>query len=160
MATNLIPDPKIFVTLKFLGCITTEDNLVSVPELSGIYVAFVCNKFLNEEGNYTCTRIAYIGKAEGTNNLRNRIRQHFRKDHEKWIKEARLSDNEMFVYTYAVLEDERLSDVEAALIYCNKPIINTQNIDRYTGKSWLIYVECTGNKGLLANNAVGLKFIK
>ena len=159
MVANLISDPKIIVKLNFLGCIT-EENLDAVTERSGIYVAFVCNKYLSKYGCYICTRIAYIGKAEGTDNLRNRIRQHFSEAHKKWAEICQLSDNETFVYTYAVFEDERLSDVEAALIYCNKPIVNKHNIDRYTGKSWLIYVECIGNTGLLESNAVGVKFIK
>ena len=148
MSTTLRPDSTLCVRLNFGACIT-EMNIDSVPQQTGIYVAFVCSKLVDRDGCYRCSRIAYIGKAEGTNNLRNRIQQHFHEDHENWAQRCRLSANETFVYTYAVFQDDRLADVESALIYQNQPIVNIQHKDRYNGKSWILWIICEGNIGIL-----------
>lgn len=75
MSISLKPDSKLIVRLDFEGCITSE-NIDAVPQQGGVYAAFVCNKLVDRDGFYRCSRIAYIGKAEGTDNLRKRIRQH------------------------------------------------------------------------------------
>lgn len=148
MPTTLKPDPTLCIRLNFEACIT-ERNIDSVPQQAGIYVAFVCNKLVDRDGYYRCSRIAYIGKAEGSNNLRKRIREHFDEDHQRWAQICQLSANETFVYTYAISEDLRLADVESALIYQNQPIVNTQHKDRYNGKSWILWINCEGNIGIL-----------
>lgn len=148
MANELLPNSDIFVNLNFEGCIT-EYNIDNAPQSSGIYVAFVCNKLVDRDGNYNCSRIAYIGKAEGTNNLRKRIKEHFENDHEQWAEECGLSSLETFVYVYAAFDDSRISDVEAALIYRNQPIVNSQQKDKYNGESWFLWIRCYGNIGLL-----------
>lgn len=148
MATILEPDLNATINLNFEGGIT-ENQINLVPKRNGIYVAFVCNKLLTKEGRYTCKRIAYIGKAEGTNDLRKRIQEHIDNDHEQWTKKCQLTPGETFVYVYAVFEDPRLADVESALIYKNQPISNTQHKDKYNGSSWLLWINCKGNIGIL-----------
>lgn len=134
---------KVIVNLDFRGYIT-ENNINSIPQSSGIYVAFVYDT--NDKGIH---RTAYIGKAEGTNNLRKRIQEHFDNEHSKWAKTYKLSDTETFVYVYAVFDDSILADVESALIFKNQPIINVQHKDRYNGKSYFLCINCRGNIGLL-----------
>ena len=150
MAAILKPD--------FEGGIT-ENEIDSVPKRNGLYVAFVCDKLLTKEGCYTCKRIAYIGKAEGTNDLHKRIQEHFDNDHELWAEKCRLSPYETFVYVYAIFEDTRLADVESALIYRNQPIINTQHRDRYNGNSWILWINCEGNIGILNPQVVVTRYI-
>jgi len=142
------PAPGVIVELNFEGCIT-ETNIDTVPQSPGIYVAFVCNKMTDHNGDYLCSHIAYIGKAEGTNNLRKRIQEHFDNDHSEWAEKCKLSDTETFVYTYSVFDDPRLSDVESALIFKNQPIVNIQHKDRYNGRSYFLWIKCTGSTGLL-----------
>lgn len=153
------PASKVIVNLDFQGCIA-ESNINLVPQSSGIYVAFVCNRFVDKEGYYNCTRIAYIGKAEGTNNLRKRIQEHFNNDHPQWAKECQLSKTEIFVYTYAVFDDLRLADVESALIYNNQPIVNEYHKDKYNGQSYLLRINCKGNIGLLKPHISVVRFIQ
>lgn len=153
------PDPGIIITLNFEGCIT-EKNIDTAPQSSGIYVAFVCNKMAANNGDYHCSRIAYIGKAEGTNNMRKRIQEHFDNDHSRWAKVCQLSDTETFVYTYAVFNDSRLPDVESALIYKNKPIINVYHKDRYNGESYILWINCQGNYGLLKPKVTAVRNIR
>lgn len=159
MATIFKDDNGSTVQLNFEQYIT-ENNIDLVPQQSGIYVAFVCNKFVDENGCYTCKRIAYIGKAEGTNNLRKRIQEHFKNDHEQWAKKCQLLSCETFVYIYSIFEDSRLADVESALIYKNQPIINTQLKNEYNGKSWLLQIICKGNIGILLPNFMVVRYIK
>lgn len=153
MSTSLKPDSKLIVRLDFEGCVTSE-NIDAVPQQGGVYAAFVCNKLVDRDGFYRCSRIAYIGKAEGTDNLRKRIRQHLNEDQESWAKTCQLAPDETFVYVYAVFEDSRLADVESALINHNQPIVNTQHKDRYNGASWLLWINCKGNIGLLSPTVV------
>lgn len=159
MANELLPNSDIFVNLNFEGCIT-EHNIDNTPQSSGIYIAFVCNKLVDRNGNYNCSRIAYIGKAEGTNNLRKRINEHFENDHKQWATVCGLSSQETFVYVYAIFNDRRLADVESALIYKNQPIVNTQQKDKYNGKSWLLWIECKGNIGLLKQRITAVRQIQ
>lgn len=158
MAAILKPDLNATIKLDFEGGIT-ENEIDSVPKRNGLYVAFVCDKLLTKEGCYTCKRIAYIGKAEGTNDLHKRIQEHFDNDHELWAEKCRLSPYETFVYVYAIFEDTRLADVESALIYRNQPIINTQHRDRYNGNSWILWINCEGNIGILNPQVVVARYI-
>lgn len=153
------PASEVMVNLDFDECITV-DRINSIPQLSGIYVAFVCNKLMDKNGYYNCTRIAYIGKAEGANNLRKRIQEHFNNDHFQWAKECQLSRTETFVYTYAVFDDPRLADVESALIYNNQPMVNIQHKDRYNGASRFLWINCGGNIGLLKSRVIAIRYIQ
>lgn len=158
MAIKFRPASKVMVNLDFANGVT-EENINSVPQASGLYVAFVC-KASTREDSCDCTRIAYIGKAEGTNNLRKRIQEHINDDYDSWKQTCQLSDDELFVYTYAVFEDPRLADVESALIFCNQPIVNKQHKDRYNGQSYILWINCDGNIGLLKKQISVAKFIE
>lgn len=153
------PAPGVTVELNFEGCIT-EANIDTVPQSPGIYVAFVCGKSTDNNGDYPCSQIAYIGKAKSTNNLRKRIQEHFDNDHSEWAEKCKLSDTETFVYTYSVFDDPRLSDVESALIFNNQPIVNIQHKDRYNGRSKFLWINCGGNIGLLKPQISVVRFIQ
>lgn len=158
MAIKFRPSSKIVVKLNFADGVT-EDDINFVPQASGIYVAFVC-KASTEEDSFDCTRIAYIGKAEGSNNLRKRIQEHISNDHDSWAKSCELSDGEFFMYTYAVFDDSRLADVESALIFRNQPIVNKEHKDKYNGQSYILWISCDGNTGLLKKQISVMKIIE
>lgn len=153
------PALGVTVELSFEGCIT-EANIDTVPQSPGIYVAFVCSKSTDNNGDYLCSRIAYIGKAEGTNNLRKRIQEHIDNDHSEWAEKCKMSDTETFVYSYSVFDDPRLADVESALISQNPTIVNILHKDRYNGRSYFLWIKCTGNTGLLEPYISVVRFIQ
>lgn len=148
MVAKLKLDSHVCIHLNFEACVT-KDNIDDAPQRAGIYVAFVCKKLVDRDGYYVCSRIAYIGKAEGSDNLRKRIQQHFDMDHKRWTQLCQLSSDETFVYAYAIFEDSRLADVESALIYENQPVANVQHNDKYNGNSWILWITCEGNIGML-----------
>ena len=66
---------------------------------------------------------------------------------------------EYVVYCYAVYE-ENLHDIEAALIYKNQPLANTQNKDKYNGDEYFISINCEGDIGGLTNVCRAFKLVK
>lgn len=91
------PDLGITATLNFEGCIT-EKNIDAAPQLSGIYVAFVCNKMADNNGDYHCSRI-------------------------------------------------------------DQPIVNIQHKDRYNGKSYVLRINCEGDRGVLRPKFTAVRYI-
>jgi excinuclease UvrABC nuclease subunit len=136
------------------------DEIAGLDEISdkhGIYVAFSCKPC--EEGDcYECKQVVYIGKAEGTNNLRKRISEHVNNDQASW-EQNYCEDGELIVYCYAIY-DGNLHDIEAALIYKNQPLANTQNKEEYNGDEYFISVSCNGEIGILSNVCRAFKLIK
>lgn len=112
------------------------------------------------EGETTleCRQIVYIGKAEGTDNLKKRITEHIRDDQKSW-EEHFCGEGEFVVYCYAVF-DENLHDIEAALIYKNQPLANLNCKDRYNGDAWLISIECIGEIGSLCSSCSAFKLVE
>lgn len=155
MAKKLILAPS--VSLNFVGGFV-ENGIEEVPEEAGLYVVFVCKESAT---SYNCEQIAYIGKADKTktSNLRERIRSHISGDFKSWKKLCGMTDEEIFVFCYAVYSDVLLSDVESALIYRNQPIVNIQNKDRYNGKSWYLNIVSHGEIGLLRPNIYVMRLV-
>ena len=146
-------------TLTFVGGFKGEE-IAGLDELSnkhGIYVAFLC-KPCDDGDCYECLQIVYIGKAEGTNNLRKRITEHVNNDQSNWEQNF-CEEGELIVYCYAVYE-ENLHDIEAALIYKNQPLANTQNKDKYNGYEYFISINCEGDIGGLTNVCRAFKLVK
>lgn len=145
------------VSLNFVGGFL-ENEIDEIPEETGLYVVFVCRK----SGDiYECKRIAYIGKAvkSKTSNLRERMRTHINDDFESWRRICEMADDEIFVYCYAICSDDCLEDVESALIYKNKPVVNVQSKDNYNGKSWHLNVVSCGDIGLLLPNIYVMRLL-
>lgn len=155
MAKKLILTPSVL--LNFIGGFV-ESGIDEVPEEAGLYVVFVCKE---SAIGYSCKQIAYVGKADKseTSNLRERMREHIRDDFKNWKGICGMTDDEIFVFCYAVYDDALLSDVESALIYRNQPIINIQNKDRYNGKSWYLNIVSQGEIGLLRPNIYVMRLV-
>lgn len=145
-------------TLTFIGGFKGNEiaGLDDISDKQGIYVAFSCKP--REEGDgYECKQIVYIGKAEGTNNLRKRISEHVNDDQAGW-EENYCEEGELIVYCFAVYE-ENLHDIEAALIYKNQPLANTQNKDKYNGNEYFVSINCVGDIGNLIETCRVFKLI-
>lgn len=133
------------------------EGLDEISDKHGIYVAFSCKPY--EEGDsYECRQIVYIGKAEGTNNLRKRISEHVSNDQSNW-EQNYCEDGELIVYCYAIY-DWNLHDIEAALIYKNQPLANTQGKNKYNGDEYFISVRCDGDTGALCKVCRAFKLVK
>ena len=142
---------ELEVLLNFVGKFVEDSNIEEIPQEAGLYVVFICKK---SSDGYSYQRIAYIGKAAKTktSNLRERMRAHVNNDFRGWRKDCELSDDEIFVYSYAIYGDEYLEDVESALIFKYKPILNVQGKDDYTSRIWLLKIDSCGDIGLLKSS--------
>lgn len=142
--TILNTKPLIEVNLVFDGYYS-EDAVNLIPTTDGIYAAFACTLQVDDSGMETCEpqRVIYIGKATGTDNLKVRVAQHVNNDHPTWKKH--LNPGEHILYSCAKYSDNKISDVEAALIYKNKPSENTNSKNSYTGQTSPLRVVCSGD---------------
>lgn len=128
--------------------ISTED----IPNSHGVYAAFVKDR----AGNL---RLLYIGRAFKTNNLKKRIQEHIDNDHnsEKW-KKCYDPMMETIVYSYAEIDDDDIiPDIEKALVFKNKPKINSQDVLNNNIKVFLVRLSCVGHKGCLRSSVVLMK---
>ena len=143
------------VELNFHG-FYQENAIDGIKAVDGIYVAYACT--LNTDSNgkvVSCDpkRVIYIGMGTGTDNVHVRVGKHINEDHEKW--KMHLSENEHIVYSYADCPANIVHDVEAAMIYRNKPKENDVSKDIYTGETHLLTVISSGRIGpLMANITV------
>lgn len=122
-----------------------EKQVQNIPLVDGIYAAFACTLQVDDNGRETCEpqRVIYIGKATGTDNLKVRVAQHVTNDHPTWKKH--LNPGEHILYSCAEYSNNKISDVEAALIYENKPSENTNSKNSYTGQTSPLRVVCSGD---------------
>lgn len=134
---------QTIVTLDFGDWFYQEKQIQNIKEVDGIYVAHV-GTLLIENGKevFSPDRVIYIGKGTGTDNVHVRVGKHKNEDHPSWKKN--LKAGEKILYSYAECPENIVSDVEAALIYKNKPSENTNSKDRYTGNTHFISVKLTG----------------
>lgn len=134
---------QTIVTLDFGKWFYQEKQIKNVPTVDGIYVAHA-GTLIEENGKevFSPDRVIYIGKGTGTDNVHVRIGQHVNNDHAAWKKH--LKAGESILYTYADCSANIVGDVEAALIYKNKPLENTNSKDSYTGNTHFISVKFTG----------------
>lgn len=142
------------------GILGNQSNIA--PDMNGIYVAFSCRE---HEFDFECMRTLYIGKAEGTDTIKKRIRDHFHnRDEAESGKQSYWEENycgagEVVVYSYAICEDN-LHDIEAVLIHRNQPLANVQNKDCYHGEAWYTHVKCIGQKGCLADSVGIMRLVR
>ena len=137
----------------------TSDEIERIKKVHGIYAAFACI-YDENENIYECINLVYIGKGGGTSNVYERISKHVNNDKNEaesgkqcnWERDY-CRNGEVIVYVYAECNTDfqSLEDIEAALIYRNQPKANSIGKDRYTGRAWSVNVECTGEKGMIAN---------
>ena len=132
------------VDLSFKGYYQ-EKQVQNIPLVDGICAAFACTLQVDDNGRETREpqRVIYIGKATGTDNLKVRVAQHVNNDHPTWKKH--LNPGEHILYSCAEYSDNKISDVEAALIYENKPSENTNSKNSYTGQTSPLRVVCSGD---------------
>lgn len=144
------------VELNFIGGYE-ENEVDNIPNnKNGIYVAFAC---IPRDDMYLVKRILYIGKADGTNNLQKRIKEHIRDDHEQWRK-IYMTPSELIVYCYAEFDSQYLPDVESALIFKNQPYANVEHKEKYNGKTWMLHIKCEGEIGKLRPYASVMRLVK
>ncbi len=142
----------VYKVLNFKGGIKGE-QANNAPDTNGIYVAFACKK---KGKSYIPRIVLYIGKAEGSNSIKQRIDDHYNDCDESnsgkqsYWEEQYCEADEVVIYSYAECS-EHIEDIEATLIRRNQPVANVQGKDHYTGKAWLFFVRCTGQKGCLSH---------
>ena len=104
--------------LHFDGSILDE-NRELLPSYSGVYLVY--RGILNSDRkSLHCSEILYIGQAVD-------IRRRHQNHENRSLFLSKLNPNEVLFYSYAPVESEDLNRVEAALIYKQNPILNTNN---------------------------------
>lgn len=152
---------KSEANLEFKGYYN-KDTQDKIPTESGIYVAHAV-KYTNEEHTRISHKsLVYIGKAEGTDNLKKRIGEHIdgtdaKRSNRVWMNKLKADglDVDEIVYSYAEYDGKDIADVETALIYANEDngIYNekdTHGHDNENAKK--LSVKCTGKKDLLKDH--------
>lgn len=95
-----------------------QENIGTLPSYSGIYMVYTCS-YNEKTQTVLLMKLIYIGQAQ---NINERINNHEKK--EEFEKE--LSDGQQLCYSYAEIEESDLNIVENALIFAQKPPLNTQ----------------------------------
>lgn len=135
-------------TLNFKGYFSDNDE---IPTTNGVYAAFA-----EDQDSHNKYRLLYIGRAYETNNLKKRIGEHIRYDHnsEKWLEHYD-PETESIFYSYAEINDDSIiPDIERALIYENQPPINDQDIENNNIECDRVSLRCNGDKGTLLSGFV------
>lgn len=151
---------EINAKLSFKGGLEA-DSVDKIPRRHGIYVAFAC---FDRGEEYECSSLVYIGKAEGTDDLRSRVADHVngnnqpKNERQKFWEQEYCKNGEVIVYVYAEHEED-LGDIESALIYKNQPEANIHSKDRYTGTAWYVNVVGEGNIGILKGEITAMRLI-
>lgn len=110
-----------------------EKDAEGLPEYSGIYIAYRCI-YDSDTNKVTLNELIYIGQSE---NLKNRIASH--KNSEDLSKCC--LENETICYSYASVSLNDLDIVENALVFAQKPRINTQLKNNYNFEAASFVVE-------------------
>lgn len=110
-----------------------QDDVDSLPEYSGIYMAYRC-KYNGDTNKVTLIELVYIGQAE---NMKLRIMSH------KNSKDISLhcGKDETICYSYASVSLYDLDIVENALIFAQKPRLNVKLKDNFTHKAAYFVIE-------------------
>lgn len=115
-----------------------------VPDVDedGVYAAFA-RRMENPQGpaNYL---LVYIGIG----NIKERIGDHIRNDHQKWARKGCYAPSkDEIVYSYALFSyDDGLSEVEKVLVNQAKPCYNTKYADGFESECMSIHIECSGDR--------------
>lgn len=122
--------------LKFKGYFTKEQVDELPNDKTGLYLVF--DYLLKEENRYI-NRLVYIGKTDDTDSLRQRMNQHINNDFTQWKEEIGLAEDN-FCFSYALYEENDVTDIEADLIYKYQPIINNEGKKYYSGRKYCLYL--------------------
>lgn len=95
-----------------------EENIGSLPTYSGIYMVYTC-RYNVETQKVSLVELIYIGQAE---NINKDINNHSLKEAFK----SELKEGEQLCYSYAEVEEADLNIVKNALVFSQKPKLNTQ----------------------------------
>lgn len=98
-------------------------NKAGLPTYSGIYIVYRCT-FNEEKQTVSLKELLYIGQAK---NIQERISTH---DKRQEFLNA-LNGDEQICYSYAEVKEQDLDIVENALVYAQKPRLNTALVDSY-----------------------------
>lgn len=102
-----------------------DANTSGIPQVSGVYLVYRCTY---DDGGVTLKELLYIGQSK---NLRERINDHEKK--EQFLRECR--EGETICYSVAEVPQKDLDVVENALIFAQKPRLNTQYKDSFEHES-------------------------
>lgn len=124
-----------------------------------VYIAEAVTWTNDEKTRFHPVQLVYIGKAEGTDNLRARINDHIQNTDKdrcngKWLAELRKKGIvvDSIQYAYAVLD---LGDIETALIYANEDngIFNDRDTHGHTNiDARRLNVFCEGKNQYINNH--------
>ncbi|MBO7511015.1 MAG: hypothetical protein J6T35_07505, partial [Bacteroidales bacterium] len=109
-------------SVTFLGY-RLDDDAGSLPSSSGIYMIYRCeyNKLTRK---VSLIELIYIGQAYDLNDEIN-----YHKRHYEFLKQA--SSGEQICYAYARVDKANLDIIENALVYMQKPRLNTNLTNHY-----------------------------
>ncbi len=111
-------------------------NKSTLPHNSGIYMVYRC--LYNEQSNTVqLNEIIYIGQAQDLNQRLN--------NHEKYSEfKAKCGPDEELCYAYADVSLDDLDIIENALIFAQKPPLNSELVDsfNYENASFLVEGRC------------------
>jgi len=112
-------------------------NKASLPHYSGVYMVYRC-VYNSSSDKVTLKEIIYIGQAEDLNDRLN--------NHEKYsMFQNACESGEEICYAYANVSMDDLDIVENALVFAQKPKLNSDLVDSYNHESAAFLVEgkCT-----------------
>lgn len=118
-----------------------------LPHYSGIYMVYR-SKYVRETDKVRLSEIIYIGQAE---DLHDRINNHEKYD--DFL--SKCLDGEEVCYAYANVPISELDIVENALVFAQKPILNTQLVDNYKYESASFTID--GDCALLKHTEYSIK---
>ena len=95
-----------------------DENVSGLPSYSGIYIVYTCI-YNEDQRTVTLKKLIYIGQAQ---DIKERVCTHDMK--EKFL--AELQNGEELCYAYAEIDKSDLNIVENALIFSQKPKLNSQ----------------------------------
>ncbi len=98
-----------------------DSRISGMPKTSGVYLVYRCT--YDNEG-VSLKELLYIGQAE---NLYEKISNHEKKE----LFEKQCKSGETLCYSVAKVPPDNLNIVENALIFAQKPQLNTEYKDRF-----------------------------
>lgn len=108
-------------------------NKASLPHYSGVYMVYRCI-YDSTSDKVTLNEIIYIGQAEDLNERLN--------NHDKYsMFQNTCESGEEICYAYANVSMDDLDIVENALIFAQKPRLNSDLVDSYNHESAAFLVE-------------------
>lgn len=114
-------------------------NASTLPDYSGIFMIYRC-KYNPDNDTVTLLELFYIGQSK---NLNNEVNYHAR--HEEFLKEAKVGEE--ICYAYAKLPESSLDIIENALVFSQKPRLNTYLKDNFNHSASEFHID--GNCALL-----------